>query len=127
MTTPTVQEAPKKTGSGWGWVLLAGLFEVGFTYALKMEQQDKSYLGMFIVCAVLSFEFLSRSLKTLPVSLAYAVWTGIGSVGAVIVGILKFGDTLSPVRLLLLALLIAAILGLKLVDGHGKEQARSGS
>lgn len=107
--------------NGWSWVLLAGLFEVGFTYALKMEQHDKSYLGLFIVCAILSFEFLSRSLKTLPISLAYAVWTGIGSVGAVVVGIIKFGDTLSPIRLLLLTVLIGAILGLKLVGGREKE------
>ena len=124
MTTQPVQDTPKTAGSGWGWLLLAGLFEVGFTYALKMEQTNKSYLAMFIVCAILSFEFLAKSLKTIPVSLAYAIWTGIGSVGAVIVGILVFGEALSPVRLLLLAVLIAAILGLKLVDGREKPEAQ---
>lgn len=123
MTTESKQTTVQNAGNGWGWLLLAGLFEVGFTYALKMEQQDKAYLGMFIFCAILSFEFLAKSLKSIPVSLAYAVWTGIGSVGAVMVGILKFGETLSPLRLLLLGVLIAAILGLKLVDGRGKRPA----
>lgn len=125
MTTQQLNTEGQKMGSaGWGWVLLGGLFEVGFTYALKMEQQNKAYMALFIVCAVLSFECLSQSLKTLPVSLAYAVWTGIGSVGAVIVGLFAFGDTLSPLRLALMAVLIGAILGLKLVDGRSKEQAQ---
>ena len=121
MTTPPVK-TQDNSGSGWGWLVLAGLFEVGFTYALKMEQQDKSYLGLFIVCAILSFEFLSRSLKSIPVSLAYAVWTGIGSVGAVVVGLLVFNENLSPIRILLLIVLISAILGLKLADGRENQR-----
>ena len=88
MTTQPVQDTQKKTGSGWGWVLLAGLFEVGFTYALKMWQHNENYGALFLVCAILSFECLSRSLRTLPVSLAYAVWTGIGAAGAANAGLM---------------------------------------
>ncbi|MFC3860512.1 DMT family transporter [Deinococcus antarcticus] len=125
MTTSPVQNTQKNnTSSGWGWVVLAGLFEMGFTYALKMWQHNDNYGAMFLVCAIVSFECLSQSLKTLPISLAYAVWTGIGSVGTVILGILLFGESLSPVRILLLLVLIGAILGLKLVDGRGKAEAQ---
>lgn len=103
-------------GAAWAWVALAGLFEVGFTYALKMEQHSGKYLGLFIVCAVLSFECLSRALKGLPIGLAYAVWTGIGSVGTILAGLLLFGDSLSPLRLTLLTILVGCIVGLKVTD-----------
>ena len=106
----------RQTGGAWVWVLLAGLFEVGFTYALKMSQQDDKYLGAFLLCAVISFECLAQALKTLPVGLAYAVWTGIGSVGTILLGLLLFGDSLSALRLGLLAVLVASIVGLKVLD-----------
>ena len=118
--------ARQTSGAAWGWVLLAGLFEVGFTYTLKMSQQDDKYLGLFLLCAVISFECLSKALKTLGVGLAYAVWTGIGAVGSVVAGIgsvgtillglLLFGDSLSALRLGLLAVLVASIVGLKVLD-----------
>ena len=101
-------------------MLLAGLFEVGFTYALKMEAQDRSYLAMFLVCAVISFECLSQALKSLPVGLAYAVWTGIGSVGTIALGLLRFGESASVLRLGLLAVLVGCILALKMLDDKEK-------
>ena len=112
MTAP----APQTKNAAWGWVLLAGLFEVGFTYTLKMSQQDDKYLGLFLLCAVISFECLSKALKTLGVGLAYAVWTGIGAVGTILLGLLLFGDSLSALRLGLLAVLVASIVGLKVLD-----------
>lgn len=112
MTAP----APQTKNAAWGWVLLAGLFEVGFTYALKMSQHDGKYLGLFLLCAIVSFECLAQALKTLPVGLAYAVWTGIGSVGTILVGLVLFGDSLSALRLGLLTVLIGSIAGLKIVN-----------
>lgn len=100
--------------SGWLWVLLGGLFEIGFTTALKLSQQDPKYGIAFLICAIFSFECLSRALKTLPLGITYAIWTGIGAVGTAAVGAVFFDESLSPVRLLLLAGLIAALVGLKL-------------
>ena len=103
--------------AGWLWILIAGIFEVGFTFALKMQQQDERFGVLFLVCAIVSFECLSRGIKTIPLSIGYAVWTGIGSVGAVVVGITVFGDSASPVRILLVAGLIAALVALKIASG----------
>lgn len=102
--------------SGWAWILIAGLFEVGFVFALKMEQQDSRYLPMFIVCAVISFECLAEGIKTVPLSIGYAVWTGIGAVGSFILGILVFDDPTNLLRMLLVAGLILALITLKVVS-----------
>lgn len=101
---------------GWGWVLLGGLFEVGFTTCLKLQQTDPRFGIAFIVCAVISFECLAEGIKTLPLGLSYAVWTGMGSIGAIAVGIAAFDDSASPLRLLLLVALVAALVALKLVS-----------
>lgn len=102
---------------GWGWVLLGGAFEVGFTTFLKLQQSDPRWGIGFLVCAVLSFECLARGIRTLPVGLAYAVWTGIGSVGAFVTGIAAFGEDSSPARILVVTGLVAALVALKLVSG----------
>lgn len=112
--------------NGWLWLALAGVFEVGFTTALKLEQQDSRYIVAFLICAVLSFEALSRAIKTIPLSVAYAVWTGIGAVGTVIVGASMFGEDLSPIRMVLLTLLIAVLIGLKLAQ-PGQKPAKEGA
>ncbi|GAA4022925.1 multidrug efflux SMR transporter [Deinococcus rubellus] len=108
--------------TGWHWLALAGLLEIGFATALKLEQTRPQFLYVFLVCAYFSFDFLARALKTIPLGTAYAVWTGIGSVGAVAVGSLLFGEGLSLVRLALLGVLVAALIGLKLSSsGKGAE------
>ncbi|SEJ04543.1 quaternary ammonium compound-resistance protein SugE [Deinococcus reticulitermitis] len=100
--------------NGWGWLLVAGAFEIAFTTFLKLSQADSRYGVAFLVSVILSFECLSRAIKTLPLSTAYAIWTGIGAVGTVLMGVTVFGETLAPVQLLLLGLLIAVLIGLKL-------------
>lgn len=108
--------------TAWHWLILAGLLEIGFATALKLEQTKPYFFWVFLVCAYFSFDFLSRALKGIPLGTAYAIWTGIGSIGAVIVGATLFGESLSPARLILLALLIAALIGLKLAT-PGKENS----
>ncbi|WP_261665056.1 DMT family transporter [Deinococcus sp. Marseille-Q6407] len=100
--------------NGWLWLGLAGLFEVGMATALKLSQTQQSFTLAFVVLAVLSFECLAKAIRTIPLSTAYAIWTGIGAVGAVGLGATLFGEALSPLRLGLLAALIAALIGLKL-------------
>ena len=102
---------------GWTYLLLAGLFEVGFTTALKLEQKDKRYIWLFLLCAFASFSFLERAMQTIPLGTAYTVWTGIGAVGTVLVGAAFFGERLSRVQLGLLALVVALIGALRLTGG----------
>ncbi|MGE9834573.1 DMT family transporter [Streptococcus orisratti] len=67
---------------------------------------------------ILRFYLLSRALKDLPMSLAYPIWTGIGAIGTVIVGVVFLGDCLSPLSYLFLVLLLIGIIGLKVTSSH---------
>jgi quaternary ammonium compound-resistance protein SugE len=102
------------------WLLLsvAGAFEIAF--ALGMKWADGfTRLGpaLFTVATGLSSVFLlSYSLRTLPVGTAYAVWTGIGAAGTAILGMAVLGDSTSPARVLCIALILAGVIGLKLVS-----------
>ena len=97
----------------WITLLLAGLFEVGFTTALKMEQKNKNWFWVFLACAWISFGFLAEAIKAIPLGTAYAVWTGIGAVGTLLVGQIFFRDRLRPAQLALVGVMIAAMVGLK--------------
>ena len=97
----------------WLVLVAAGLFEGGFTTCLKLEERSKWFLVPFVICAGTSFTLLAEALKAMPLGTAYAVWTGIGAVGTVLVGALAFGERLKPVTLGLLGVVLAMIVGLK--------------
>ncbi|MFT4294078.1 MAG: multidrug efflux SMR transporter [Micropruina sp.] len=118
MSTESAERAKGTGMNGWLWLLIAGAFEIGMTTALKLEQQNSQFLWVFLACAIAGFECLAKAIKTIPLGLAYAIWTGIGAVGTVIVGAVAFGDPLGGVRMLLLTGLVAAMIGLKLVGGR---------
>jgi quaternary ammonium compound-resistance protein SugE len=98
------------------YLIVAGLFEVAFAAALKASDGLTRFTPtvLFVVCATLSFVLLSRAVTTLPIGTAYSVWTGIGAAGTVAVGIFVFGEPAHGLRLLFLAVLIGAIVGLRL-------------
>ena len=103
----------------WIFLILGGLFEVGFTSCLGKAKETsgaESYLWYagFGISLVTSMLLLIKATQTLPLGTAYAVWTGIGAVGAAITGILLLGESASPARLLSLGLIVAGIIGLKL-------------
>ena len=102
---------------GWLLVIAAGLFEVGFTTALKASEgfSRPGPTALFLVSAIISFYLLTRALEYLPLGTAYAVWTGIGAVGTVAVGIWLYGEPAGPARMFFIGLLIFSILGLKFV------------
>jgi quaternary ammonium compound-resistance protein SugE len=104
------------------WILLviAGLFEVGFTTCLKMSDGFTKFLPSigFVVCATTSFLILNKVIKTIPLGTAYAVWTGIGAVGTVLIGIFFFKESAEFIKLFFIFLLIASIIGLKMVSAH---------
>jgi len=104
--------------TGWAWFLLmvAGLLEVTWLIAMKYSEGfTKLWPTVFVfVVGLLSFYLLSLSLKVIPVGTAYVVWTGIGAVGGVVVGMLLFHEPRDVLRLVSMALVIAGIVGLKL-------------
>jgi quaternary ammonium compound-resistance protein SugE len=103
---------------GWIYLSIAGLLEIGFATSMKLSSglTKPLWTVSFILCAIASFGFLNMAIKTLPMSTAYAVWTGIGAVGVVTIGILVFNEPVSLARLFFLGLLIVAMIGLKLVS-----------
>lgn len=102
--------------NGWTLLILAGLLEVGFTTALKLEQKNKHFFWLFLVCAMGSFILLSQAIETIPLGTAYAVWTGIGAVGTTLIGMLVFKDRANPLSLSLLALAVVLIVLLKVTS-----------
>lgn len=99
----------------WLALVLAGLFEIGFTTALKLEQKNRHFIWLFLACAALSFRLLEEALRSIPLGTAYAVWTGIGAVGTTVVGMVAFGEQASVLRLGLLGLAVLLIVGLKVI------------
>lgn len=102
----------------WIALIIAGIFEIGWPLGMKMAQQPENNKFVWIFTAVLSMTIsgglLFYSQKTIPIGTAYAVWTGIGAVGTLLVGILFFGDSSNILRLLSASLIVAGIIGLKL-------------
>ncbi len=102
----------------WIYLLVAGICEIGFTTALKLSDnftKAAPTIG-FLLLGAISFYLLSLSMKNIPLGTAYAVWTGIGAFGTAVVGILFFGDPVFFWRVFFLLLLVASIVGLKLVS-----------
>lgn len=107
----------------WIILIIAGLFEVGFTTCLgkAREAQGNAYalwIAGFFVSLTVSMYLLYRATQTLPMGTAYAVWTGIGAVGTVIIGIIFFKEPADFWRLFFITTLIASIVGLKWVSSH---------
>mgnify|MGYP006342122061 CR=1 FL=1 len=104
----------------WLTLIVAGLFEVGFTFCMGKARSANGiefYLwGLgFIVSLALSMILLAKATQSIPMGTAYPVWTGIGAVGTVIMGILFFNEPVTFLRLFFIATLIVSVIGLKLV------------
>ncbi len=104
----------------WLLLIIAGLFEVAFAACLGKVKEtsgldSKLWFGGFLICLFISMLLLIKATKTLPIGTAYAVWTGIGAVGTVLVGIFYFNEPATFWRVFFLATLIASIVGLKFV------------
>src|SRR6201994_1112891 len=102
--------------SAWLALLGAGLLEVGWALGLKYSDGLTRFwptaaTALAIVC---SFAFMAVALRSLPFGTAYAVWTGIGAVGSIIVGMLIYSEPTDPIRVVCLTLIVAGMIGLKL-------------
>lgn len=105
----------------WIILIIAGVFEVAFAACLGKAKETSGnemylwYSGFFVTCSI-SMILLIKATQTLPIGTAYAVWTGIGAVGTVLVGILIFKDPASFWRIFFITTLVGSIIGLKAVS-----------
>lgn len=107
--------------AAWAVLLVAGLLEVVWSVSMKASDGFSKglYSGITLIVAWLSFWLLGMAMRTLPLGTAYAVWTGIGAVGAAIMGMLFFKEPATAARILCIAAIVGGILGLKLLHAPG--------
>ncbi|PWN72405.1 QacE family quaternary ammonium compound efflux SMR transporter [Chryseobacterium phosphatilyticum] len=102
----------------WIALVIAGIFEIGWPLGLKLSQQPESnkwtWILFSVACMTVSGGFLWYAQKSIPIGTAYAVWTGIGAVGTLLVGVLFFQDSANIFRLLSALLIVVGIVGLKI-------------
>ncbi len=105
---------------GWLYLMLASLFEVGFTTSMRFTDNFKNLLavGGFLVCVFLSLLFLELANRSIPLGSAYAIWTGIGAIGTVVIGMIWFGEPATVIRGLLIMGVVGCAIGLKLTSGE---------
>jgi len=100
----------------WFWLILGGLFEVGFTTSLRFVDgfRNVGWTLVFLVSVGISMALLEVASRSIPMGTAYAVWGGIGAIGTVVVVMVWFNEPATTIRLLLILGIVAAIAGLKL-------------
>lgn len=102
----------------WVYLILAGLFEV--VWASAMKQSDgftrPAPTAVMLVAMIVSFVLLALAMRSLPLGTAYAIWTGIGALGAFCVGIFFLGEAATPARVFSAALILAGLIGLKITS-----------
>lgn len=104
----------------WIYLLIAGIFEVVWSTAMKLSNGFSMllYSVITIIGMIISFGSLVLATKSLPLSLAYPIWTGIGAVGSVIAGVILFHDQLSGLTWVFVVLLVVSIIGIKMTSGN---------
>jgi quaternary ammonium compound-resistance protein SugE len=104
------------------WIILAaaGLFEVGWAVGLKFTEGFTRPVPtiLTVLCMIVSLGLLGLALRSLPLGTAYAIWTGIGTIGTALLGIWLFGESAAILRLLCIGLIVSGIVGLKLVSAE---------
>lgn len=103
----------------WIYILIAGIFEIGWPLGFKLSQNsDKKllWIGVSVFSMALSGYFLWLAQREIPIGTAYAVWTGIGAFGTFLVGIYFFSDSANALRIFSAFLIIAGVVGLKLFN-----------
>ncbi|WP_368297997.1 multidrug efflux SMR transporter [Cytobacillus firmus] len=102
----------------WVYLILAGVFEVVGVTGMNKVVKDKNLKAYLILFSgfICSFSLLSLAMQTLPAGTSYAVWTGIGTIGGTIVGMLFYGDAKDWRRILFIGLIVLAVIGLKTIS-----------
>jgi quaternary ammonium compound-resistance protein SugE len=104
----------------WVFLFIAGLLEIGWAIGLKYtEGFTRLWPSVATVGAMaVSFLLLAQAMKTIPLSTAYAIWTGIGAVGTVVVGMLFLGEPREVARLVCILMIVSGVIGLKVISPH---------
>lgn len=104
--------------TAWAYLILAGVLEVGFASMIKLTDNFTKLVPtiIFAIFAIASFYSLTKAVDTLPIGTAYAIWTGIGAFGTIVIGIVFYNEPATLLRLFFLFTLVASIVGLKLVS-----------
>ena len=104
----------------WVYLIIAGVLELLFTTSLKLSNNFTNYkwVAVFISCIIVSFYFVNKATQTIPLGTVYAVWTGIGAVGTVIIGMVYFDEPVNFWRIFFIFTLILSIIGLKFLGGE---------
>ena len=104
--------------SAWMYLILAGVLEIGFASMMKLTEGFTKVIptAIFLLFAIASFYSLTKAIETIPIGTAYAIWTGIGAVGTILIGIFFYHEPAGMLRLFFLFTLVASIIGLKLVS-----------
>ena len=102
----------------WFFLILAGLSEIVWAYGLKMAHgfTDLKWSIITVLFMIVSFFLFAKSMKSIPIGTAYAVFTGIGAAGTAIIGVLRLGEDVSAMKIVSLTILIGGIIGLKMID-----------
>jgi len=102
----------------WIYLFLSGVFEIGWTVGLKQMDSHKNMLwtAIFYISIITSFYFLQLALKSIPIGTAYSIFTSIGAVGTVIIGMVFFKEPVSALRIAFIMLIIGSVIGLKLTS-----------
>lgn len=103
----------------WVYLVIAGVLETFWSTCMKFSDgfSDIKFTVLTITGMIFSFVFLSQATKTLPLGTAYPIWTGIGALGAVIIGIIIFKEPVTAARIFFVTLLVIGIVGLKATSG----------
>ena len=122
MLQPSIRTASEIMN--WIILIVAGLCECGFTFCLGKAKvatgwEATAWYAGFVIVSALSMFLLAKASKSIPIGTAYPVWTGIGAVGTVLIGILVFKEPASFWRLLFITTLIASVVGLKILSSGG--------
>ena len=104
----------------WIMLVVAGLLEIVWAFFMKQSDGFSKLVPTAITFVTMfaSFALLSLSMKTLPLGTAYMIWTGIGAVGAFVVGVMFLGEVLSPARILAAVLIVSGLVVMKLASSH---------
>ena len=108
----------------WGTLFIAGLFEIAWAIGLKYTDGWTKPIPsiLTVIAMILSFVFLSKAVREIPVGTAYAVWTGIGAAGVAVLGVWLFKEPVSWLRIVSILLVISGIVGLKLASNEPAPQ-----
>lgn len=103
----------------WVYLIIAGLFEIGWPLGFKLastyQRYSIAFIGLSVISMVLSGVFLYIAQKSIPIGTAYVIWTGVGAAGTLLIGIFFFGDSTDFWRLFFITMIIIGVIGIKIV------------